>query len=67
MRCIYLTKNEIEVISAALDEYIAEHNLDELPMDGDGEYYGDDELEKYDAQRMNNIDSIYSKIFGEEK
>lgn len=66
MKCVYLTQGEIKVISEALDEYVTEHNLDELPMNRDGKYYGDDELEQYDAQRMNNIDSVYSKIYRDE-
>ena len=30
MRCVYLTKDEIQVISDALDEYITEHCLDDM-------------------------------------
>lgn len=67
MKCVYLTKKEIQVISNALDEYITEHCLDDLPMNENGEYYGDSELEKYDAQRMNNIQSVYSKILRREE
>lgn len=66
MKCVYLTQEEIEAISEALDEYITEHNLDELPMNSDGKYYGYDELEQYDAQRINIIHSIYSKIYRDE-
>lgn len=62
MKNIYLTKKEIQVIIDALDEYIFEHNLDELPTYENGEYYGYSELEKHSAKEMNNIQNIYSKI-----
>lgn len=63
MKYVYLTKDEIQIISDALDEYIIEHCLDDLSMSEDGKYYGSDELEIYDAQKMNNIQSVYSKIW----
>ena len=66
MKNIYLTKKEIQVIIDALDEYIFEHNLDELPMNENGEYYGENEFEKLSAKRMNAIQSVYSKISKEE-
>lgn len=66
MKCVYLSEDEVAVIEDALDEYIFEHNLDKLPMNKEGEYYGDDEFEELDAKRMNAIQSFYSKILREE-
>lgn len=64
MKNIYLTEVEIEVIKQVLEEYVFEHDLDELPMNENGEYYGDDEFEELDAKRMNAIQSIYDKFYG---
>lgn len=63
MKNIYFNESEIKAISEALDEYVFEHSLDDLPMHENGVYYGDGDREECDANRMNAIQSVYDKLY----
>lgn len=63
MKEICFNENEIKAISDALDEYVFEHGLDDLPMHENGVYYGDNDIEECDAKRMNAIQSVYDKLY----